>query len=389
MRALCWNGVKDLRVETVPDPTIVNPRDAVLRVRMSATCGSDLHVINGLIPSMRSGDVIGHEFLGEVVEVGREVKELARGDRVVVPSPIACGSCWHCKNLEPSLCDNTNPKPEMQEKLYGFPTAGIYGYTQAYGGYAGSHAEYIRVPHADRNAFHVPDELSDEQVVAISDAVPTGYMGADMCEIRPGDIVAVWGCGGVGLMAQHSARLLGAERVIAIDRFTDRLRMARDSAGSETLDYTTVDSVVETLKDMTGGRGPDACIDAVGMEAHGTGVGHAYDRVKQKLKMHSDRGEALREALTACRKGGRVAVLGVYGVMDKFPIGTVINKGLTLRGAQQHGHRYVKKLLEHARKGDLDSSYLVTHKVPLEQGPAAYEMFEKKTDGCVRAVLVP
>jgi threonine dehydrogenase-like Zn-dependent dehydrogenase len=272
--------------------------------------------------------------------------------------------------------------------MWGHSPAGIFGYSHMLGGYAGGQAQYARVPYADVGPIKIADGLTDEQVLFLSDIFPTGYMAAEACDIRPGDVVAVWGCGPVGQFCIKSAFMLGAERVIAIDRFPERLRMARDHGGAETIDYEELD-VFDALMAMTGGRGPDACIDAVGMEAHGTGVGHAYDRVKQKLKMHSDRGEALREALTACRKGGRVAVLGVYGVMDKFPIGTVINKGLTLRGAQQHGHRYVKKLLEHARKGDLDSSYLVTHKVPLEQGPAAYEMFEKKTDGCVRAVLVP
>jgi threonine dehydrogenase-like Zn-dependent dehydrogenase len=389
MRALCWNGVGDLRVENVPDPRIVNPRDAIVKVRMSSTCGSDLHVINGYLPTMRAGDVLGHEFVGDVVEVGPQVKELKRGDRVVVPSPIACGSCWYCKNQQPSLCDNTNPKPEMQEKVFGFPTAGIYGYAHAFGGYAGSHAEFVRVPHADQNCFLVPDGLADEQVVFISDAVPTGYMGAEMCEIQPGDVVAVWGCGGVGLMAQQSARLLGAERVIAIDRFAARLEMARKNAGSETIDYEQVDNVVDVLKEMTGGRGPDACIDAVGMEAHGTGVLAAYDRIKQKMSRLTDRAEALREAITACRKGGKVAVLGVYGMVDKFPMGTILNKGLTLRGSQQQGHRYVKKLLDFARNGQLDSSYLLTHKMSLEHAPLGYDLFENKSDGCVRAVFAP
>ena len=389
MRALCWKGINNLRVETVADPEIVNPHDAILRVTMSTTCGSDLHFIDGYIPTMREGDVIGHEFMGEVVEVGPQVTRVQVGDRVVVPSFIVCGACWYCRHELYSLCDNTNPKPELQEPLLGYPTAGIYGYTHAFGGYAGAHAQYVRVPQADNDCFKVPEGLRDEQVLFLSDAAPTGYMGADFCNIQPGDTVAVWGCGGVGLMAQRSAYLLGAERVIAIDRFPERLQMAREKAGSETIDYTAVDSVVETLKEMTGGRGPDACIDAVGMEAHGTGIGYSYDRVKQALRLESDRGEALRQAILACRKGGTLSILGVYGVMDKFPIGVIMNKGLTVRTAQQHGQKYLPRLLEHASKGELDPSYLVTHRFSLEDAPRGYEMFKKKEDGCVRAVFTP
>ncbi len=292
MRALYWNGVNDLRVGTVPDPRIVNPHDAILRVTMSTTCGSDLHFIDGYIPTMKPGDVIGHEFMGEVVETGPEVKKVRRGDRVVVPSFICCGSCWYCRHELYSLCDNTHPKPELQEPMFGYATAGIYGYTHAFGGYAGSHAEYVRVPFADVDCFRIPEGVTDEQAVFLSDAAPTGYMGADFCGIQPGDTVAVWGCGGVGLMAQKSAYLLGAERVIGIDRFPERLRLAREKAGSETIDYTAVDSVFEALKEMTGGRGPDACIDAVGMEAHGTGIDYAYDRTKQALHLVTDRGSA-------------------------------------------------------------------------------------------------
>ncbi len=389
MRALCWNGVNDLRVETVPDPEVTNPRDAILKVTMTTTCGSDLHFIDGYLPSMREGDIIGHEFMGEVVEVGKEVTKVKRGDRVVVPSFISCGRCWFCDHDLFSLCDNTNPNPELQEPLFGYPTAGIYGYTHAFGGYAGSHAEYIRVPHADTDCFLVPEGVPDEQALFLSDAAPTGYMGADFCNIHPGDTVAVWGCGGVGLMAQQSAYLLGAERVIAIDRFPERLAMARDHAGAETIDYTAVDSVIETLREMTGGRGPDSCIDAVGMEAHGNSALHVYDRVAQTLRMESDRGEALREAIIACRKGGTLSIMGVYGVMDKFPVGVLMNKGMTVRTAQQHGQHYVPRLLEHAAKGELDPSYLMTHKLSLEEAPRGYEMFKHKEDGCVRAVFVP
>ena len=389
MRALYWNGVNDLRVGTVKDPEIVNPHDVILKVRLSSTCGSDLHFIDGYLPSMKAGDIIGHEFMGEVVDVGPEVRTVKRGDRVVVPSFISCGACWFCEQKLYSLCDNTHPKPELQEPLFGFPTAGIYGYTHAFGGYAGAHAEYVRVPHADVGCFHVPDGVSDETALFLSDAAPTGFMGADFCNIQPGDTVAVWGCGGVGLMAQRSAFLLGAERVIGIDRFPERLRMAREHAGSETLDYTAVQSVPDALKEMTGGRGPDACIDAVGMEAHGTGLQYAYDRVKQGLYMQTDRGQALREITQACRKGGTLSVLGVYGSIDKFPMGVLVNKGLTLRTAQQHGQAYLPRLLEYAQRGELDPSYLATHRMSLEDGPRGYAMFKHKTDGCVRAVFAP
>ena len=389
MRALCWNGVNDLRVETVPDPTILNPRDAILRVSMSTTCGSDLHFIDGYLPSMREGDVIGHEFMGVIEEVGPEVTKVKKGDRVVVPSFIACDQCWYCHRELYSLCDNTNPKPELQEPLLGYPTAGIYGYTHAFGGYAGGHAEYVRVPFADTDCFHAPEGLPDEQVLFLSDAAPTGFMGADFCDIKGGETVAVWGCGGVGLMAQRSAYLLGAGRVIGIDRYPERLRMAREHCGAETIDYTAVENVVDTLKEMTGGRGPDACIDAVGMEAHGTGVQYAYDRVKQTLRLETDRAQALREAIMACRKGGIVSVVGVYGLTDKFPMGVVLNKGLTVRAAQQHGQKYLPRLLDHAAKGELDPSFLATHTMPLEEGPRGYEMFKTKEDGCVRSVFIP
>jgi len=388
MRALCWHGVNNLRVGTVADPEIVNPHDAILRVRLSTTCGSDLHFIDGYLPTMRAGDVIGHEFMGEVVEIGPEVKRIKKGDRVVVPSFIVCGSCEYCRDELYSLCDNTNPHAELQEPLLGYPTAGIYGYTHAFGGYAGAHAEYVRVPFADNDCFVVPEGVSDEQALFISDAVPTGYMGAEFCEIKPGDVVAVWGCGGVGLMAQKSAFLLGAERVIAIDRFPERLRMAREHVGAETLDYTQVD-VLEALKEMTGGRGPDACIDAVGMEAHGKTFDAAYDRVKQSLRLSTDRAHALRQAIMACRKGGKLSILGVYGLMDKFPMGVILNKGLTVRAAQQHGQRYVPRLLELAARGELDPSFLVTHRFSLEAAPEGYALFKNKEDGCVRVTFAP
>jgi threonine dehydrogenase-like Zn-dependent dehydrogenase len=389
MRALVWNGVNDLRVETVPDPSIVNPRDVILRVTATTTCGSDLHFINGYVPGMRAGDVIGHEFMGEIVEVGPAVTKVKEGERVVVPSFIGCGSCWYCRRELWSLCDNTNPRPELQEPVIGYPTAGIYGYTHAFGGYAGSHADYIRVPHADNDCFPVPDGLTDEQVLFFSDAGPTAYMGADFCDISAGETIAVWGCGAVGLLAIHSAYLLGAERVIAIDRYPERLRLARERAGAETIDYTAVDSVVETLREMTGGRGPDACIECVGMEGHGTGIDYAYDRTKQILHLHTDRATPLREAAIACRKGGVLSVMGVWGLIDKFPMGVIMNKALTVRSAQQHGQRYVPRLFEHAQRGELDASYLATHMLALEDAPRGYEMFEQKLDGCIRVVFRP
>lgn len=388
MRALCWNGVNDLRVETVPDPEIVNPRDAILRVTASTTCGSDLHFIDGYIPTMRGGDVIGHEFMGVVEEVGPAVTRVQAGDRVVVPSFISCGCCWYCSQGLFSCCDNTNPNAAMQEPVLGYPTAGIYGYTHAFGGYAGSHAQYIRVPHADVGCFHVPEGLKDDQVLFLSDAGPTGFMGADFCNIHPGDTVAVWGAGGVGLMAMHSARLLGAEQIIAIDRLPERLALARDKAGAIPIDYTR-DGVLDILRDLTGGRGPDACIDAVGMEAHGRGLDYALDRTKQLLRIATDRGQALRQAAVACRKGGTLSVLGVYGVISEFPLGVLMNKGVTIRTAQQHGQKYLPRLLEYAASGELDPSYLATHHFPLEEAVRGYEMFKHKEDGCVRAVFIP
>ncbi len=389
MRALCWMGINDLQVHTVPDPRIVNPHDVILKVRLTTTCGSDLHLLGGYIPTMREGDVIGHEYMGEVVETGPQSTALRVGDRVVVPSFLGCGTCWYCQHDLWSACDNTHPKPELQEPLLGYPTGGIPGYSHAFGGYAGSHAEYIRVPFGDVNCFKVPDGITDEQALFLSDAVPTGYMGADFCDITPGDTVAVWGCGGVGLMAQRSAMLMGAGRVIAIDRLPERLALARDRVGAETIDYTDSDSTLEQLREMTGGRGPDACIEAVGMEAHGTGPQYAYDRVKQALHLQTDRGSALREAIVACRKGGTLSVVGVYGAIDKFPLGVIINKGLTMRAAQQHGQRYMPRMMEHLQRGELDTSFLVTHRMSLEESPRGYEIFKNKEDGCVRAVFAP
>jgi threonine dehydrogenase-like Zn-dependent dehydrogenase len=389
MRALCWMGVNDLQVNTVPDARIVNRHDVVLKVRLTTTCGSDLHLIDGYIPTMREGDVIGHEYMGEVVEVGPEATTFKVGDRVVVPSFLGCGACWYCEHDLYSLCDNTHPKPELAEPALGYPPAAIPGYSHAFSGLAGSHAEYIRVPHGDVNCFHVPEDVTDEQALFLSDSVPTGWTAADFCDITEGDTIAVWGCGAVGLMAQRSALLQGAGRVIAIDRLPERLALAREKIGAETIDYSASDSVLEELREMTGGRGPDACIEAVGMEAHGTGPQYAYDRVKQALHLHTDRGSALREAAMAVRKGGILSVVGIYGVIDKFPFGVLTNKGITMRTSQQPGQRYMGRMLEHVQAGDLDPSFLITHRMPLEDAARGYEMFKKKQDGCLRAAFTP
>ena len=389
MKALCWMGVNDLQVHDVADPRIVNPHDVVLKVRLTTTCGSDLHFLAGYIPTMREGDVIGHEYMGEVVEVGPKTKRLKVGDRVVVPSFFGCGSCWYCEHGEWSLCDNTHPKPELSEPLIGYPTGGICGYTHAFGGYAGSHAQFIRVPFGDANCFEIPDEVSDEQALFLSDACATGYMGADFADISPGDTVAVWGAGGVGLMAAKSALLMGAGRVVIVERLPERIAMAEQHVGAEVIDYSRSDTVLEELREMTGGRGPDSCIEAVGMEGHGTGLQGAYDRVKQAVRLETDRGAALREAMLCVRKGGTLSMLGVYGLMDKVPLGLLMNKGITLRTAQQHGQRYMPRMLQHVVDGALDPSFMATHTMPLTEAPRGYEMFKEKQDGCVRAVFVP
>jgi threonine dehydrogenase-like Zn-dependent dehydrogenase len=391
MKALCWHGANDVRIDDVRDPEILNPRDAIVRVTSTAICGSDLHLFNGYIPSMRSGDILGHEFMGEVVEVGPAVHDLAIGDRVVVPFPIACGSCFYCRRDEWSLCDNSNPNAVAAETLWGHSPAGLFGYSHLTGGYAGGQAEYVRVPFADVGPLGIDDGLSDEQVLFLTDVFPTGYQAAEMCDLQGGDTVAVWGCGPVGQLAIASALLLGAERVIAIDRIPERLRMAADQDGVEVLDYEEVGNtlqVVDVLRDMTGGRGPDACIDAVGLEAHGVGLEGFYDRVKQSTRMETDRPVALRQAILACRKGGTVSIPGVYGGMaDKIPLGAVMNKALTLRSGQTHVQRYLRPLLEIVREGEIDPSFIITHTLPLEDAPAAYEMFRDKEDGCVKVVL--
>ncbi len=388
MRALTWHGVNDLRVDTVPDPEIVSPRDAIVRVTMSSVCGSDLHLLGGYVPAMKPGDIIGHEFMGEVVETGREVRKLKKGDRAVVVSILGCGQCEHCRRTDFSCCDNTNPKPLAAEEVWGHSPAGIIGYSHLLGGWAGSHATYIRVPFADVNVFPVPEGIPDEKALFVSDACPTGFMGADLAGIQPGDVVAVWGCGGVGLMAIQSAWILGAERVIAIDRFPERLRLAREHCKAEVLDYSEVD-VPEALMAFTGGRGPDRCIECVGMEAHDYSAAYLYDTVKHQV-FASERITALRQAIECCRKGGTVSVMGVYGsFVDKFPMGAVVNKALTLRSGQQHGQRYVERLFGHIQSGEMDPSPLLTHPMPLEQGPRGYDLFKNKKENCIRAVFKP
>ncbi|GAA2023234.1 zinc-dependent alcohol dehydrogenase [Pseudokineococcus marinus] len=388
MRALVWNGVNDLAVETVDDPTLINPHDVVLRVGLTVTCGSDLHFIDGYLPGMRPGDVFGHEFMGEVVEVGSQVSRTKVGDRVTVPSFVSCGECWYCSRGMPSLCDTTNPNAALQQPVLGYPGGGIYGYTHPFGGYQGSHAEYVRVPFGDVNCFTVPDDVTDVQALFASDALATGYTGAVFCDVQPGDTVAVFGAGGVGLMAAASARALGAGRTIVVDRLPERLDLAR-AQGSEVVDYTAVDSVQEALREMTGGRGPDAVVEAVGMEGHGTGVQHVVDRAKQAVRASTDRATPLREAIMACRKGGVVSVLGVYGLTDSFPMAMVTNKGLTIRSAQQFGQTHMAAMLEHVQAGRIDPTPLATHTMPLEESVEGYRLFKEKEDGCVRAVFRP
>jgi threonine dehydrogenase-like Zn-dependent dehydrogenase len=387
MKATCWMGKKQLEVAEVPDPRILNDGDAIVRVTSTAICGSDLHLYNAFVPTLERGDVLGHEFMGEVMEVGRGVKKLKVGDRVVVPFPIACGNCWHCRRGMFSTCENSNPNAWMAEKLWGHSPSGIFGYSHMLGGFAGGQAEYARVPFADVGPLKIENGFTDEQVLFLSDIFPTGYMGAEMCDIQPGDTVAVWGCGPVGQFAIASAFMLGAERVIAIDRFPYRLRMAREHSGAETLNYEEVD-LLEALKEMTGGRGPDACIDAVGMEAHGHGAVYAYDRAKQAMMLETDRPIALREAIMACRNGGTVSVIGVYGgFIDKFPMGSVMNRSLTIRTGQCHVHRYMKPLLERIERGEIDPSFVITHRMRLEDAPKGYDIFCNKEDGCEKVVL--
>jgi threonine dehydrogenase-like Zn-dependent dehydrogenase len=379
---------RKMEVREVPDPTILNKRDAIVKISSTAICGSDLHLYNGFLPMMEPGDIMGHEFMGEVVEVGSEVKNLKVGDRVVVPFPIACGNCGPCQAGAYSICENSNPNAYIAEKLLGHSPSGIFGYSHLTGGFAGGQAEYARVPFADVGPIKVPEDLTDDQVLFLSDILPTGYMAAEMCGIRPGDTVAVWGCGPVGQFAIASAYMLGAERVIAIDRFGYRLDLAREKAGAITIDYDEVDSVPDVLKDLTAGRGPDHCIDAVGVEGHGHGIMYAHDRMKQMMRMQTDRPIALREAIYSCANGGTVSVIGVYtGFIDKFPMNAVMNRSLTIKTGQCHVQRYMKPLLERIQKGDIDPTFIITHHLPLDQAAEGYEMFNEKQDDCEKVVL--
>lgn len=389
MKAVCWNGTEDVRVENVDDPKIEETGDVIVKITSTAICGSDLHLYDGYIPSMKPGDILGHEFMGEVVEVGANVQNLRIGDRIVVPFNIACGHCHFCEQDLHSLCDNSNRNREAAEKIYGYSPAGFFGYSHMFGGYAGGQAEYARVPYADVGHLKVPAHLSDEQVLFLTDIFPTGYMAAENANIKPGDMVAVWGCGPVGQFAIRSAFMLGAERVFAIDRFPERLELARQG-GAETINYEKQDDVVGALKELTGGRGPNSCIDAVGMEAHAEGIVGLYDTVKQKLRLETDRPHALREAIQACGKGGTISIPGVYALLlDKMPIGTAFAKGLTFRMGQTHVHRYLKPLLARIENGDIDPTFVITHRIPLSEAPDAYKTFRNKEDKCIKVVLKP
>ena len=388
MKATCWMGKQKVEVVDVPDPKILSKRDAIVKISSTAICGSDLHLYNGFMPTMEKGDILGHEFMGEVVEVGSGVSNLKVGDRVVVPFPIACGACNACQNGLTSLCENSNPNAWLAEKMLGHHAAGVFGYSHLTGGYAGGQAEYARVPFADVGPLKVPDSLTDEQVLFLSDILPTAYMGADMCNIQRGDIVAIWGAGPVGQLAAASAFLLGAERVIVIDRFEYRLTMAREKVGAITINYEQQD-VHETLMELTGGRGPDSCIDCVGMEAHSANhMLYAMDRGKQAMKMQFDRPLAVREAILACKNGGTVSIMGVYGgFVDAFPLGQLMNRSLTIRTGQCHVHRYMKPLLEHIEAGRLDPTFIITHRMKLSEAANGYDIFLKKHDNCEKVIL--
>ena len=388
MRAVCWQSANKVAVETVPDPKILNPRDAIVKITSTAICGSDLHLYAGMIPSVQKGDIIGHEFMGEVVELGSKVTNVKVGDRVVVPFSISCGACFFCSRDLWSLCDNSNTNAWAIEKFMGHSPSGIYGYSHLLGGYAGGQAEYARVPFADVGLLKIPDGLTDEQVIFLTDIFPTGYMAAENCQIERGDTVAIWGCGPIGQFAIRSAFMLGAERVIAIDRIPERLQMAKDG-GAEILNYEEIE-VGEALKEMTGGRGPDAVMDAVGMEGHGKGIEGLYDKAMQTVKLELDRANVLRQVILAVRKGGTVSLPGDYiGLVDKVPMGAFMNKGLTMKSGQTHIHKYLRPLLDRVQNGDIDPSFLITHILPLEQAAHGYKIFQQKQDNCIKIVLKP
>jgi threonine dehydrogenase-like Zn-dependent dehydrogenase len=389
VKAVCWQGKNKVQVERVADPEILNPRDVIIRVTRTAICGSDLHLYDGYIPTMEPGDILGHEFMGEVVDIGPEVKKIKPGDRVIVPFTIACGQCYFCKNELWSACDNTNPNAWMMEKLYGYAGSALFGYSHMLGGYAGGQAQFVRVPFADVGCLKIPDQLADEKVLFLTDIFPTGYMAAENCDIKPGQVVAVWGCGPVGQFSIRSAFMLGAERVIAIDRIPERLKLAR-AGGADIVNYEEVNDLGEELKWMTAGRGPDACIDAVGMEAHGTGLAAAYDYSKQRLKVSFDRPLVLRQMMHACAKGGVVSIPGVYGgFLDKLPLGAAFGKGLILKMGQTHMMRYAAPLLKRIQAGEIDPSFVITHRWSLDQAPEAYKIFRDKQEECIKVVLDP
>jgi threonine dehydrogenase-like Zn-dependent dehydrogenase len=399
MKALRWYGKEDLRVEEVPDPVIQDPRDAIIQITASGICGSDLHLYDGMMPTMEKGDVLGHEPMGLVVETGKAVKNLRKGDRVVVPFTISCGECFFCRKGLFSLCDVSNPNAEMAKKVMGHSPAGLFGYSHMLGGFPGGQAQYLRVPFADVGPLKIESDLTDEQVVFLSDILPTGYMAAENCGIEPGDTVAVWGCGPVGQFAIKSAWMLGAGRVIAIDRVAERLLMAETDGNAETIIFgekddendTKTQHVYHRLMEMTDGRGPDRCIDAVGTEAHvGGSIDSIIDRAKIAMFLGTDRAHVLREAIFCCRKGGTVSVPGVYiGAVDRFPLGVAMNKGLTLKMGQTHMHRYMKPLLDRIQKGEIDPSFVITHEITLDEAPEAYKMFRDKKDGCIKVVIKP
>jgi threonine dehydrogenase-like Zn-dependent dehydrogenase len=390
MKALCWHGRGDVRVDTVPDPKIQDPRDAIIKITASGICGSDLHLLNGFVPTMEKGDVLGHEPMGEVVEVGSNVHNLRVGDRVVVPFTISCGECFFCQKKLYSCCDTSNPNAELARNAMGHAPAGLFGFSHLFGGFAGGQAEYLRVPFADVGPLKIESDLPDEKVLFLSDIFPTGYMAAENCGIEPGDTVAVWGCGPVAQFAIKSCWMLGAGRVIAIDRVPERLHMADTSGNAETINFEK-ENVYERLQEMTHGRGPDRCIDAVGCEAHAAGTaGAVYDKVKSAVNTTPDRGYVLNEAIMSCRKAGTISVPGAYaGFPDRLPMGAFMNKGLTLKSGQTHMQRYMIPLLEMIEKGLIDPSFVITHRVKLSEAPAAYKTFRDHKDGCIKVVLTP
>jgi len=389
MKALTWHGKGDIRCESVPDPKIEHGRDAIIKVTACAICGSDLHLLDGVMPSMEKGDVVGHETMGEVVDVGKDNTKLNVGDRVVVPFTISCGECFFCKNGFYSGCERSNPNAKMAEKMWGHSPAGLFGYSHMLGGFAGGQAEYLRVPYADVGPYKVPEGLTDEQVLFLSDIFPTGYMAAEFCNIKGGETVAVWGCGPVGQFAIKSAFLLGAERVLAIDTVPERLALARQS-GAITLDFQN-DDIYDRIQELTGGRGADACIDAVGTEPETTAsIGSVIDRIKVATFMGTDRPHVLRQAIECCRNFGTVSIVGVYGgYLDKIPMGSAINRGLTFRMAQTPVQHYMPKLMERIQKGEIDPSFVITHRATLEEGPELYKTFRDKKDGCIKVVMKP